>query len=87
MVKVFAVKFPSSANEPEVLTPHERQILHHLVRSLSLFGIADSLVSVTEIERIRSAICKKLGVYRHAAVRKYAVEVGLLGGNGDRRVR
>jgi DNA-binding NarL/FixJ family response regulator len=78
----------AAPKEPEALSPRERRVLRHLVRGFSLAEIVDSSgVSAAKIDRIRSVICKKLHLYRHAVVRKYAAEVGLLNRIGDRRVR
>jgi len=73
----------AAANEPEPLSPGERRVLRYLLRGFSLAEMVDSLgLSTTEIDRMRLEICRKLHLYQHPAVRKWAVEIGLLGRNG-----
>lgn len=73
----------AAPNEPEALSLGERRVLRHLVQGFSLPEIVDSLgLSTTEIDRMRLEISRKLHLYQRPAVRKWAVEIGLLGRNG-----
>ncbi len=65
-----------SANEDEILTPAETNILRLISEDKSTKTIATELfLSIKTVENHRSNICKKLGITGNSALLKYAMRL------------
>ena len=67
----------------EALNSRERKVLRYLVRGFLPAEVASSVgLSVAEIQRLKSSICRKLQLQGRPPVHEYVVAIGLVSRNG-----